>query len=312
MKDSIFIHGILQRSGTNLLNQILLLHPDCLQPTLKVREDWFLHHSDSLYEYSQKLFRVWSNPRWGGEEFPRLKFYSSIGEAMLTYIRSGIPDISNKMLLSKTPSVQHLDRCFELFPTSKIIIIIRDPRDVAASAFKTWERPVKHSIRNWNIACKVIYEFERNTPSDHYLLLRFEDLLLEREKWIKKCLTFLNLEESLFPWYSINELPVFGSSEEKTWKVKRMSESFRPIGRWKTLPADQMKYLSKIDSKYLNYFGYPTLLTDSLQTMPIREERLQKLIELKVYNGLDKVSIRERSSDLRNGIHLITKAIFGK
>lgn len=315
MQDLILIHGILRRSGTNLLNQILLLHPHCAQPVSKIRENWFLHYSDSLYEYSEQLFKIWSTPEWKGNEFSKSEFYSTIGDAMLAYIGNGIPDISRKVLLSKTPSVQHLDRCFQLFPSSKVVIITRDPRDVAASAFATWERPVEQTIRDWNVACKAIYNFERVTSSDRYLLLRYEDLIFERETWIRKCLQFLNLEETLFPWQSLSELPVFGSSEEKTWQVKSRNESFRPIGRWRSLPADQMNYLASIASPYSRYLGYSESPKDDLQPMPSREERLKRMIGLKDEQPFTRritESLRKRSSDLHTGLRLIAKAILGR
>ena len=315
MKGPIFIHGILQRSGTNLLNQILLQHPDCVQPVLKIRENWFLHFSDSLYEYSEQLFKMWSNPRWGGDEFSKSRFYSSIGNAMLAYLGYGIPNVSHKVLLSKTPSVQHLCRCFQLFPSSKVVIITRDPRDVAISAFKTWGRPVERTIRDWNVACKAIYDFESNTPSDSYIILRFEDLVFAREEWTRKCLQLLNLEETRFPWQSLNELPVFGSSDGNIWEVKSVNKSFQPVGRWRSLPAVQMKELGKVTSPCFSYFGYPEGLKDDLQPMPTREERLRQWNVLKDKQTSTRPSIellQERSSALYTGLRLIAEAVFGK
>jgi hypothetical protein len=314
MKGSIFIYGMLQRSGTNLLNQMLLLHPDCAQPVSKIRENWFLHCSDSLYEYSEQLYRIWSNNTWHGDDFSRSEFYSSIGDAMLTYLGNGISDASSKVLLSKTPSVQHLERCFQLFPSSKVVIVTRDPRDVAASAFNTWGRPVKQTIRDWSVACKAIYDFERDTPLDRYSILRFEDLVCAREEWTRKCLQLLNLEETRFPWQSLSELPVFGSSEEKTWQVKSVSESFGPVGRWRSLPAAQVKGLGRA-SPCSSYFGYPELPEDDRQPMPIREVRLQQGIVLKdklPSTRLRFESLRERSRALRTGLRSLAEVVFGK
>lgn len=79
MKSEIFIHGILQRSGTNLLTQILMLHPDCARPVSKVREDWFIDFSDPLYEYANKLFQKWSASGWPGESYSETNFYSTMG-----------------------------------------------------------------------------------------------------------------------------------------------------------------------------------------------------------------------------------------
>lgn len=309
----IMLHGILQRSGTNLLNQILLLNPTVVQPVVKVRENWFIHHSEVLYSYSERLFQTWSSPKWSGEDFSKTEFYSMIGNALVTYIAKKIPDISNRILLSKTPSVQHLHRNFEMFPKSKVIIIVRDPRDIATSALKTWNRPFKQSIKDWNIAARAISDFERQTPPEYYFLLRFEDLIYEKEKWVKKCLQFLGLKETSFPWDALNELPIFGSSEEASWQVKANRKSFKPVGRWRSLPDDQKQNFSLIDSSALDYFGYSG--DKEYHTLPIREERLAKKISYSI-DSLQPNLLKERPFDrvakMRKAMGLITEALLGE
>lgn len=312
MTKLIFVYGILQRSGTNFLNQILLLYPNCIQPVLKIRENWFLHYSDALYKYADQLFQVWSSPRWGGEDYSKAEFYSAIGDALITYISKGLPDLSDQALLSKTPSVQHLQRNFQMFPSSKIFIIIRDPRDVAASAFKSWNRPVEQTIRDWNIAAKTIIDFERYAPSNYYFLLRYEDLISNKEEWIRKCIHFLGFSESTYPWPAISELPVFGSSEEGgVWRVTVASPSFHPIGRWKALPSNQRYYFSRIESSFLNYFGYSD--EGEFLPLPSSEDRLSKKIILANDTTLlaSNENLLSRISKLRTALGLMAEAVFG-
>lgn len=313
MTEIIFIHGILQRSGTNLLNQILLLNPTSIEPVLKIRENWFLHYSDSLYAYADRLFQIWSDPQWGGGNYSKADFYSTIGEALITYISKELPDLSGKALLSKTPSVQHLTRNFQMFPSSKVLIIIRDPRDVAASAFKSWGRPVKQSIYNWNVAAKSIVEFERHTPPDRYFLLRYEDLISNRAEWVRKCIKFLGFVEEAYPWHALDHLPIFGSSEEgKNWQVKSTSPSFRSIGRWKKLSSQQIHYLSNMESSFLDYFGYTN--KEELNPLPTYEDRLQKGVLLAnsiSSSTLFKNNFLGRVSKIGAGLGLIAEAIFG-
>lgn len=313
MTDIIFIHGILQRSGTNLLNQILLLNPTSREPVLKIRENWFLHYSDLIYAYTDRLFQIWSDPQWGGETYSKADFYSTIGEALITYISKEVPDLCNKVLLSKTPSVQNLTRNFQMFPSSKVLIIVRDPRDVAASAFKSWNRPVKQTIYNWIAAAKSIAEFERHTQPDRYFLLRYEDLISNREEWVRKCINFLGFVEDDYPWHALDQLPVFGSSEEgNNWQVKSISPSFHSIGRWKKLSSQQIHYLSSINSSYLDYFGYTN--KEDLYTLPTYEERLKKgalLTNSSSSSTLLKSNFVGRMSKISTGLGLISEAIFG-
>jgi hypothetical protein len=60
----IFIHGILPRSGTNYLWDLLLLHPDASPPVVPVREDLFLNHSDHLIAFTSAVQSSW-DPAWG-------------------------------------------------------------------------------------------------------------------------------------------------------------------------------------------------------------------------------------------------------
>ena len=69
--DPIFIHGILPRSGTNFLWDLLLLHPDCARAREPVNEDLFLDHSDHLVAFVEAVRALW-DPRWGtfGPDLP--------------------------------------------------------------------------------------------------------------------------------------------------------------------------------------------------------------------------------------------------
>ncbi|NEO25688.1 MAG: sulfotransferase, partial [Kamptonema sp. SIO4C4] len=257
-----------------------------------------------------QLFGAWSHPQWEGEEFDRSAFYAAIGTAMLTYLSQGIADLPNTVLLSKTPSVQNLSRFWQLFPESQVVIITRDPRDVAASAFKTWQKPVEQTLQEWKVACHAIADFERETTADRYLLLRFEDLIFAREQWVKRCLEYLQLDPTLFPWSNLSEVPVFGSSEDTTWKAKKASDAFQPVGRWRSLPSPQRESLASLTSPYFSYLGYSGLLPEDLHPLPSREQRLQMVLtdqESAIVTSLD-----QRSGQVRTGLRLIVEGILGE
>ncbi len=315
MNGPIFIHGILQRSGTNLLNQIILLHPDCVQPILKIRENWFLHYSDLVWDYADSLFSYWSSPEWGGDEFSKSDFFSTIGDALQLYLFNGITDVTNRVLITKTPSVQHLERSFKLFPYSKVIILVRDPRDIAASALKTWGRPIAYTINDWELASQSIAEFEKIAPPESYLLIRYEDLVSQSTQFARICIKFLNLDESVFPWWDLKELPVLGSSEFHTWQAQKASPSFKPVGRWRSLPKDQKNILKYASIKNLSYFGYSTSSDDGLSPLPTREERLQYRFR-PIDNILTARQVestpRKRVAALRKSLRFLAEAVLGE
>jgi len=57
--EPIFIHGILPRSGTNFIWDLLLLHPDCSRGREPVNEDLFLEHSEHLTAFATAVQRAW-------------------------------------------------------------------------------------------------------------------------------------------------------------------------------------------------------------------------------------------------------------
>lgn len=234
---------------------------------------------------------------------------------MLKYLKQDVPDADNKVLISKTSSVRNIERCFQLFPGRKVVIIIRDPRDIAISVFNTWKIPFDQTIINYNEAFSSIVNMEKESASDDYLILRFEDLILEREKWTKKCLDFLDLDEKRFRWKTLNKLPVFGSSEEDSWKIKNKKISFQPIGRWKSLPTQQLENLSKSVSESLGYFGYPVSPEEEINPLPTFEERLKQNILIPKRKQTIRRSVDipyRRYPAFRTGLSIIVEAILGR
>ena len=64
-RDPIFILGILMRTGTNFLYDLVRLHLDCDVPT-PVPEDYLVHCADLLAEYVGSVAANW-RPHWGVE-----------------------------------------------------------------------------------------------------------------------------------------------------------------------------------------------------------------------------------------------------
>ena len=52
-------------------------------------------------------------------------------------------------LVTKTPTVKNLGLFFQLFPTSKLLVLVRDGRSVVESAVRTFDRPYGHAAREW-------------------------------------------------------------------------------------------------------------------------------------------------------------------
>ena len=117
----IFIHGILPRSGTNYLWDLLLLHPDCARAVDPVREDLFLDHSDHLVAFEEAVRGAW-DPRWG--EFSAgltSRLHAALGDGLLSFLWAD----RDRRLITKSPSVRNLTRFFTFFPEARLLVLVR-------------------------------------------------------------------------------------------------------------------------------------------------------------------------------------------
>jgi len=250
----IFINGIQQRSGTNFLNALLLLHPDCRQPKVKIRENWFLEDIGLVDEYVKRLHARWANEKWGGSPFYPALTGESLGAALMSLLCQGEED-APKVLVSKTPSVKNLNRFIEYFPSAKLLLLVRDPRDVAMSAQRTWNKPIKDSLRDWAVAADEIMRFQQNGGECH--LIQYEELVRQPETTMQELLRYCDLSVDRFPYDKIKNLPIYGSSDTgRTDSHLKKHSGFKSIGRWKHWPEEQKQLVSNALRTFLVHFRY--------------------------------------------------------
>ncbi|MDO6539762.1 sulfotransferase [Alteromonas stellipolaris] len=210
-KDPIFIIGV-PRSGTTLLTSYLVSHSDITsgpetQFFNKIAEDknaldkalsnenW-PNYAYNLMREKLTLSNVSVLDLYGKSERDILDYLSnrspSLG-VMLESIVSPSSDISSSnRWLEKTPNhINHLDEIRHHFPSAKIILIHRDPRDSAASIAKLpWA--TKSTIAN----ALLIEKWLSNTYSDfkessNCHTVSYEKLVLDTEQELKKVFSFL-------------------------------------------------------------------------------------------------------------------------
>ena len=267
--DPIFILGIMPRSGTNYLWDLLCLHPQCAPARSPIREDFFLEASDHLLGYIRDVEERW-DPMWGefGEDLTRL-FRESLGDGLVSYLWVE----RERRLLSKTPSVRHLDRFFTFFPRASLIVLVRDGRSVVQSCMSTFGWDFDRAARSWAAAANEIRRFQSKIrrPTDRYLLVRYEDLLDDLSGSLSGIFRFLDLDEEPYDFEASARLPVRGSSfyfgpgrESVHWEPVERSPDFDPKARWRAWPRRLHERFEWLAGEQLRFFGYPD------QTEPVR------------------------------------------
>lgn len=138
-----------------------------------------------------------------------------------------------RVLLEQTPwHGQFLEELHQLFPAMKIIHMIRDGHDVAISFSKTpwWSKDIYENMRQWEREILNIHEFGLRHP-DHYLALKYEDLVMNPIENIVGILNRFNLQiedgmlnpAGLFDYLSIFKGNAYEYQSQKftSWNNKR-------------------------------------------------------------------------------------------
>ncbi|MDP9022179.1 MAG: sulfotransferase [Actinomycetota bacterium] len=257
----IFIHGILPRSGTNFLWDLLLVHPDCAPAVEPVREDLFLEHCHHLTAFIADVQAAW-DPMWGefSAELPR-RLHAALGEGLLSFLRYD----RDRRLVTKSPSVRHLDRFFDFFPTARLLVLVRDGRSVTQSCMDTFGWPFERAARAWVDAAAEIDRFRdaRPDPTDQWRLVRYEDLVDDLDRQLPELLRFLGLDLATYDLDAARALPVRGSSaffgrgrSSVHWDPVDKDSRFAPTQRWHHWNRDQLERFAWIAGTHLRSFGY--------------------------------------------------------
>ncbi len=140
-----FICGVRRRTGTNFLYQLLTKHPRCAHPG--EIEDFFLHHSHLLESFADRAYLVWNENLEAEGNKAKAEVLRSMGRGLEGFLleqseRYGSISDSSQIIVTKTPSAEAVERMPQMFPDSRVIILVRDGRAVVESAMKTWARGV--------------------------------------------------------------------------------------------------------------------------------------------------------------------------
>jgi hypothetical protein len=162
--------------------------------------------------------------------------------------------------VEKTPKhILHIDNILKRQPDARVVLIIRDGRDVACSLQKRLGS-VEAGIRMW---------VERNTEGRKYWshpnvhVLRYEALILDFEKTMREVLAFVGeeYEPGIREYYKSPQKIEKPASESegnhdqfRNWKVNQ--PIFDTREKWKKLPEADQAMIHEIGAELLAELGY--------------------------------------------------------
>lgn len=265
-RDPVFILGITQRSGTNFLSGMLACHPELQTPSV-LGEDFLLHDSHRLGDYVDRTYERWKRLPWiENQEELRASLERRLGDALLQFLSSDIdPD---RRLLAKTPSVVNLHNFFRFFTKAKLLILVRDGRDTVESAARKWPKAgYRRFMREWGNNARAIRDFMSGEHAEargsSWELVHYEGLLDDPRASARNLLDFLELDAETFRWDKLEDLPIFGSSQNTDERGRVVSDApvqhladFNPRQRWKNWGWRRKRQFKKLAGEGLIQFGY--------------------------------------------------------
>ena len=249
---SIFIGGMF-KSGTSLFRKLLGAHPHIYSglETNWFRLDPFYHSNKTNIHLADPIIKQWSNFFSISQSSVRdivLTAFSS--EEALLYLMRHLTGASESITWcdKSPPNIVHYKRIIDYWPTSYIIHIIRDPRDVYSSLVqaKKWDNPSEFFNR-WK---DVFIDYKNYSMYSRYIEIRYEELILNTEQTMTNCLHQLGLpfsdqvifhKPSSFEYNLVREI----TGHEST-TLRRLSDPMTPsrIGIWhKTLDENKLQIL---------------------------------------------------------------------
>lgn len=144
--------------------------------------------------------------------------------------------------VSKEPAYgRHADDLFRMMPRAKLVVLTRDGRDVALSMVERgWHPLLRQAIDRWREFALMTLEALDKVDADRYLLVRYEDMVVDYDAEICRIMAFL-------------ELPLL-SGGAMTDRIRPDAASVR---RWKReMSQTDVQYFLESCSSIMERLGY--------------------------------------------------------
>ena len=158
-----------------------------------------------------------------------------------------------------TWEISLLSQCFN---NTKIIISLRDPRDILASTIKRAETSLPLKEIEFSIFASLAYfDFAATCKLDNVLFVRYEDVVNNCSKEIKRILAFLGLPNDIYNWETIESDSMASNSSYNCLQgkgfVKDTGIHSGSIGKYKDrLTREQTSMVEWLFQPYMEMFKY--------------------------------------------------------
>lgn len=252
------------RSGSTLTQRILGSHPDIHT----LAEPWLMLHPS--YGMKSVGYEAEYNADWARtivqqflQELPtgEKAYYEGL-RRMYTYLyESALTGSGKHYFLDKTPRYYHIiPELYQTFPQSDFIFLFRNPLAVVGSIITTWTKEEWHNLDDYKqdlIKAPQLLLEGISLIKNRCHVLRYEDLLIDPTREIKKIYLRMNIE---FHREMIN----YGNNDFSHWKFgdqKMVNKQTKPdpknLNTW-VLSLNNPK-IWQVSNDYLEFLGHEIL-----------------------------------------------------
>lgn len=277
------------RSGTTLTRLMLDAHPELAIPP----ETYFITKAAKRYRKERKqgdwiepyLETVTEHKRWPDFHLDADAYKQRVREAKPKYLGGAVREFyamyaereGKQRFGDKTPFyVRKMDVIQRALPEARFVHIVRDGRAVALSIMGLWFGPdtIEEAAEFW--VARIDEAREKAKGLDHYMEVRYEDIVVESEPSLRRICDFVDLEwdDRVLRYYETvverisrelppEEIAPDGRVVSTAEREKIMENVSRPpdpsrIDRWRTdMSAEDRKKFEDIAGERLAEFGYP-------------------------------------------------------
>jgi protein-tyrosine sulfotransferase len=265
------------RNGSTLLSAILNNHPDiCIPPEHNIIPEairyWYTHPFRSWNDMAGHVCSFLGKPSQWNIDIAAIQkdlLAAPATKRNVTYVLRTIYGYfaqlqgkANPIFGDKTPSnTFYIKSIKKQFPGSRIVFLVRDPRDVLASLLKADEK--YYSARfdfmmwRWKNSIDKYKALSKKFPGD-VMLLKYEDLVNNPQRKVDATIKFLGLkpEPGLLSDYDAN-MEFLGVKDASHHQNILNPISTASIGGWKhALTNESATRIKNKLGTYMRMFGY--------------------------------------------------------
>ena len=250
----ILVLGIHGRTGTYFTRNLLGVHREI--GVSQLAEDFLIADASILSAYVLKVAVHWALHPPSETKHRSDQLRRSLGHALADHIRG---EGATRYIVSRTPRVRGLEYVAEFLPGAKVVVTVRDGRDVVESGRRSFGWDFVETARAWATGVNHVLGL-RNQQK--VALVKFEDLVTDLEGALRPLFDFLHVDAESYDFVTARQVPVVGSCETREdsnvlhWRPVPKSVGFNPIGRWKNWTAKECDQFTAIAGEAMESVGY--------------------------------------------------------